>query len=423
MLKLLKSFSIYSISTLLSTGIQFLILPVLTHYLNPFDYGQLSLFNIYVSILIPFISLSSNGLVGLEFFKNRKLAFSKLFSSVARFIFLNFLFISLLTFFLKDTLEGLMDLPSKWILIIPFVALLTIIVEQYSAQLINQKKAFLYSGVSISRVVIEVSLTLLFIVGIGMNWEGRIFSWITTLFLMSIIAIYYFKKEGWLVKNRFDIKLLKNSLIYGLPLIPHVLGKFVVNQSDVIFIANMVSIEDVGIYKIGYQVGFVVSIFCGIFLNIYSPYLYERLAKISYKKKIEIVRISYVFIFALILLILVITLTTNTVFKLLIDESYSSGAQYVFWISLSYLFWGLYLIFAGYIFHLKKTIILTYLAIINVVLNLMLNYFLIIKFGVIGAAYATTISFFIVFVLVAVISNKLYPMPWLYFLKQKSDYI
>ena len=421
-MKLFKSFTIYSLTALFTAGIPFFILPVLTHYLNPFDYGQLSLFNAYVSILVPFISLGSTGLIDIEFFKNKQLDFSKLFSSVARFIFFNFLILSLLTFFLKDTLEGLLDLPSKWIVIIPFIAVSTIIVEQYSAQLINQKKAFLYGGVSISKVVIEVSLTLLFIVGIGMNWEGRVFSWVASVFLMSIVAIYYFKKEGWLIKNSFDIKLVKDSLIYGLPIVPHILSKFIINQSDVIFIAKMVSVYDVGIYKIGYQFGFIIAIFSGIFLNIYSPYLYERLAKINYKKKTEIVKTSYIFIFALISLILVITFSTNTIFKYLIDEQYSSGNQYVFWTSLSYLFWGLYLIFAGYIFHLKKTIILTYLAIINVVLNVVLNYFLIVKFGVIGAAYATTISFFIVFILVAIISNKIYPMPWLYFLKKKHDY-
>ena len=408
-MKLLKSFSIYSITSVLTASIPFLILPVLTHYLSPYDYGQLSLFNTYVLILVPLISLGSNGLVGLEFFKNEKLAFSRLFSSVARFIFLNFLCILLLTFFLKDNLESFLELPSKWILVIPFVALLTIIVEQYSSQLINQKKAFLYGGVSVSRVVIEVSLTLLFIIGIGMNWEGRIFSWITTVFLMAIVAIYYFKKEGWLIKNSFDIKLVKKALIYGLPLVPHILGKFVINQSDAIFIANMVSIEDVGIYRIGYQFGFVIAIFSGIFLNIYSPYLYERLNKINHKKKIEIVRISYVFIFALIALTLLVTFSTNTIFKYLIDEKYSSGAQYVFWISSSYLFWGGYLIFSGYIFHLKKTMILAYLSVLNVALNLILNYLLISKYGVIGAAYATTISFFVVFILCAFISNKLYP--------------
>ena len=417
-MKLVNSFSAYSLTALLTAGIPFLILPVLTHYLNPFDYGKLSLFNVYVSILIPFISLCSNGLVSLEFFKNEKLEFSKLFSSVARFIFLNFLFISLLTFFLRNNLESFLELPSKWILVIPFVALLTIIVEQYSSQLINQKKVFLYGGVSVSRVVIEVSLTLLLIIGIGMKWEGRVFSLFITLFLMSIVSIYYFKKEGWLIKNSFDMSLIKNSLLYGLPLVPHVLGKFVINQSDAIFIAKMVSVEDVGIYRIGYQVGLIVSIFCGIFLSVYSPYLYERLTKINYKKKTEIVRISYVFILALTVLTLVITLSTNTIFKYLIDEKYSSGAQYVFWTSLSYFFWGLYLIFAGYIFHLKKTMILACLSVLNVILNLGLNYFLIIKFGVIGAAYATTISFFIIFILCAFISNKLYPMPWLYFLKK-----
>ena len=41
-----------------------------------------------------------------------------------------------------------------------------------------------------------------------------------------------------------------------------------------------------------------------------------------------------------------------------------------------------------------------------------LSYFFIKENGSIGAAQATTISFFITFILVWLLSSKLYPMPW-----------
>ena len=68
-MKLLKSFSIYTITGLLTAGIPFFILPVLTRYLSPYDYGQLSLFSTYVLILIPLISLGSTELIGIDFFQ------------------------------------------------------------------------------------------------------------------------------------------------------------------------------------------------------------------------------------------------------------------------------------------------------------------------------------------------------------------
>ena len=101
----------------------------------------------------------------------------------------------------------------------------------------------------------------------------------------------------------------------------------------------------------------------------------------------------------------------------LIDQDFSGGSKYVFWVGLSYLFWGGYLIFSGFIFYLKKTRVLAYLAILNVTLNLGFNYLFIKSYGAIGAAYATALSFLIIFVLVAIISSRIYPMPWLNFKK------
>jgi Na+-driven multidrug efflux pump len=89
--------------------------------------------------------------------------------------------------------------------------------------------------------------------------------------------------------------------------------------------------------------------------------------------------------------------------------------MYVFWVGLGFFFWGIYLIFAGYIFFLKKNFILAVLAVVNVTLNLGFNYVFINAFGAIGAAYATCLSYFIVALIISIWSNKLYPMPWLHF--------
>jgi len=45
-------------------------------------------------------------------------------------------------------------------------------------------------------------------------------------------------------------------------------------------------------------------------------------------------------------------------------------------------------------------------------LNCLFNYWLIKVYGAIGAAYATALSFFIVFVIVAYYGNKLIKLPW-----------
>ncbi|MDG2274191.1 MAG: polysaccharide biosynthesis C-terminal domain-containing protein, partial [Halioglobus sp.] len=72
-----------------------------------------------------------------------------------------------------------------------------------------------------------------------------------------------------------------------------------------------------------------------------------------------------------------------------------------------------YKMFAGYLFYIKKTGYIAALTVITAVINIVLNYFLILSFGAIGAAYATCISFSVQALLAWAVSSRLYRMPWL----------
>ena len=153
----------------------------------------------------------------------------------------------------------------------------------------------------------------------------------------------------------------------------------------------------------------------------YQPFLYERLAKSTTSGRLEIVRISYYLVGGLLLALIAMTILTPLFFRFFVDQSYAGATAYVFWIGLSYVLWGVYILFAGFLFYAKKTGFLGGLAVVNVILNILLNYFLILEFGALGAAYATCISFFVVAVIVAWKAMQLYPMPWFRFARVFSN--
>ena len=96
----------------------------------------------------------------------------------------------------------------------------------------------------------------------------------------------------------------------------------------------------------------------------------------------------------------------------MIDQKFVTAIPYVFWIALAYFFFGGYSLFANYIHYSGKTYFFSFLAILNIGLNLILNYFLILEYGAMGAAYATLISYIVVAVLTAYIAIRMYPLPW-----------
>ena len=111
-------------------------------------------------------------------------------------------------------------------------------------------------------------------------------------------------------------------------------------------------------------------------------------------------------------LVLFLTLLVPFVFDNFIDKKFEKAQIYVFWISLSFAFSGMYKMVTNYIFYIKKTYILAWVTFFSSIINLILNYFLITKYGPVGVAIATALTSFIFFVLTWYISNRLYSMPW-----------
>ena len=416
--KLIKTFSLYTFVGFLNAGIGFLILPVLTHYLSPADYGIIALMNTYVSILMPIVGLSTASFVSVEYF-NKKLPpdqFRILFSSVRAIPLLMLLPFLLLFVFGYKVLPTILELPplAYWLLL-P-LTLFALYGDNFKSFLVTTKRTWLFSITTLGKFFLEIPLTLLLIIYAHQQWDGRIYAWLITVLVFTLLSIYYYKKWN-LLKFVIKKEYVRQAIWFGAPLILHQIGKFVINQADRIFLAKMISVDEMGIYSVGYQVGMVLLIVSTAFTNFFSPFLFEQLNKNSEAAKLKIIKVSYLFIFAMFGILVVLTWLTPSLFAIFISERFAGAAQYVFWIGLSYCFWALYLVFAGYIYYLKKSKILGYLAIFNVAINLSLTYLFIKIFGAIGAAYATCLSFFLVCTIIGFISNRLYPMPWLAFSK------
>jgi O-antigen/teichoic acid export membrane protein len=422
-MKFIKQISLYTFVGLFGTAVNFFVMPVLSHYLSPADYGLLSLFNAYVTILVPLVSLSAYSLLNVDYFKEKdKQIFASKFTSIQTIPF----FTSLVCFFfiwqfykpLTDVLE-LNGTTTGRGLIMLLITFLTIYYEQFLQFLILQKKAFLFAAYTVVKVIIEVALTFYFVIWKSFGWEGRIYSWLIASTLLFIIGAFYFYKQGFL-KGNIKLKYIKEGIQFGSPLILHSLGKFVVNQSDRIFIAKMVSISAAGVYSIGYTIGSLVMILVNAYFNFYTPFLMERLSDITEEKKLQIVKMGYLYGIACILVLILIVFLTPVFFRLFIASNYFEGSHYPFWVALGYCFWGGYMLFSGFIFFFKKNRILGWLAVFNIGTNLLFNYLFIKIFGAIGAAYATALSFFLLFILLVIIVRRFMPLPWFSYRKIRS---
>jgi len=212
----------------------------------------------------------------------------------------------------------------------------------------------------------------------------------------------------------FDFESLKKILNFGLPLLPHAIAGILLASSSKFFLVNMISNEAVGIYTVAFQVASAVLLIMTSVNQAWAPNLYEILnSKPTEIVKLGIVKQTYKVMLFMIAITLLFIVVVPYIFIFFINVNYHSGILISRIISIGFLMNGLYFLVTNYILFTKKTKVLSYITTIISFIGAVINYYLILEYGIIGAAYGLIANFGLLFIIVFYYSNKLYRMPWL----------
>ena len=275
----------------------------------------------------------------------------------------------------------------------------------------NEQRAYMFGIFEISNTLIKLSLTILLLIVFSFSWYSQVVGTMIGAFIFFIIGIIYMIKREYITME-FNKDKIKDILNISLPLIPHVLGAVVIAMSDRLFIEQMISIEAVGIYSVGYMFGMIVMIFTDAFIKAWSPWFYKTLVNPSDNKKEKIVKYTYIYIVGIFILAILISIIGEFILPYVVDTRFYAASEFILWISIGYAVQGVYKIFFPYLVHINKTSFLAFSTITAATLNLIFNYILIKEFGTIGAAYATILAFSVSAILVFLYQKKNFYMPW-----------
>ena len=413
---IVKDIFIYLSSSILNKAVPFLLLPIMTTYLSPAEYGLLSIYMIFISFTTAFVGMNMHMNISKNFFKVSKDDLALYIGNILYLLMVTLLIYSIVSFGISRYFDTLFSIPSKWILLLPVISVFLMLNEINTTVLRNEQRAYMFGVFEVSNTVLKMSVTIIFLVVLKYSWQSQIFGILISGAIFSIIGIYYLYNRRY-IKFQFDIKNIKSILSISVPLIPHLLGGVVIAMSDRLFIENMVSIEAVGIYSVGYMFGMIVLLFIDAFIKAWSPWFYKNLAKPTFEKKKKIVFYTYIYIAIIFLLAIFVSFIAEIILPYFVGDKFVDAQQYILWISLGYAIQGIYKIFFPYLVHISKTGFLAFSTLVAAILNLAFNYVFIKYFGTIGAAYATMLAFGVSAILVFLYQKKHYPMPW--FLKKE----
>jgi len=394
----------------------------MTRYLTPTDYGIVATFNVLLAVMVVFVGLSMHGAINVNFFKLNKDELKEYIGNVFFILFFSFLLVFSIVYILKSNFSFFTKFPENWISFIIIIALCQFIYSINIGLWQVEQKSLPYGLFKNIGTILNFSLSVVFVVLLGWGWQGRILGVIIAIAIFGLLSIFAIYKRKY-IKLSFNKKYIKDALFFGIPLIPHALGGWIITGIDRIFINSMVSVAATGVYTVGYQVGMIIGLLAQSFNLAWSPFLFEKLKENNHSTKVKIVKFTYLYNVCIILAALVLSFIAPYFLKFFVSKDFYSSYKYVLWISLGHAFGGMYFMVVNYIFYVKKTYILAWVTFFSAGVNVVLNYFFIKANGAIGAAQATTITFFVQFIMVWMLSAKVYRMPWGDFLNFKKYFV
>jgi O-antigen/teichoic acid export membrane protein len=408
---LLRSAGIYTITSGINSAIPFLLIPILTRYMSPGDYGIVSMFGVLVSLVAPFTGLSIHGAIQRQYYERDHIDLSKYVSNCILILLTSSTLIGLIFFIFSEPISRVSSFPQQWLWVVIIVS-----IAQFLSQVVLtlwqvQVKPLPYGIYQILQTSFNAGLSIWLIVGMGLAWKGRIEAQFIAVLSFGIIALFILYRDKWL-KFSVDWAYIRNAISFGVPLIPHALGAVIITMTDRFFITNMVGLEATGLYTVGYQVGMIIGLLENSFTQAYAPWLYEHLKMNHELVKVKIVKMTYAYFIIIICLALLLASIAPWFLSFFVGKEFTGSSSFVLWIALGYAFNGMYKMVGLYIPYVEKTGYLSIVTVPSALLNILLNYILIRYNGPVGAAQATTFSFLFMFIATWILSSKVFPMPW-----------
>ena len=410
--RLLRTSAVYAGSSVARNAIPFLLMPALTRYLSPTDFGIVATFEVMLAMGLVFVGLNMYGAIGVNFFK---LEHQELGIYVSNIVLLSVitsvvtLGLALLVFQLVS--PAIPAASTRWLPLIALAAFAQVLSSIALTLWQVEQRPVPYAVFQTLQTALNVGLSLLFVVTYSWGWRGRLLAIISASIAFGVIGLFIVYRR-WRRTLTVKTEYMKDALMFGIPLVPHSLGNWILTGIDRLFLTSMVGVAATGVYAVGYQVGMIVGLVATSFNQAWSPFLFQKLKEDDPHSKARIVRFTYVYIVGIAGFALVLSLAAPWFLAIFVGPEFRGAYQYVVWVALGYAANGMYLMVAHYVFYAKKTHLLAAVTSSVALINIFLNYILIRANGPIGAAQASAASFFVSFVLTWMLAARVYKMPW-----------
>lgn len=380
----------YGAWSMVEKAIGFLLIPIFTRALSPERYGVLAL----VVVTLTFsTSLLSFGLFAsiLRFYPDAEDEDMrrKVVGTTLWFLTFAILFPILVLVPARELIAEVILGGRQWsrlVLLLLGAIYFQVVGDAAFSLLRSREEAGRFGMMKALQTLLYAGAALLAVIQLDRGVEG-----IVEARLLSNGSVWLLLVPAILWRNRsFSLGVLRETLDYGLPIVPHRLAQWTMSLADRYLLRWLTSTRAVGLYTLGAQVSQPLTFLSGAFQTAFGPYVFKIYQQDDAPEFFARVTKSLVVILGIVAL--TVAIWTDEIVALVGTRRYAEAGIVVPALLLGAMFGTLYTQMAIGIPIAKKTRAFAVVSGAGAVVNVLGNLVLIPPFGMGGAAAATVIS-------------------------------
>lgn len=270
----LKASLWYTVCNVLLKGMALLATPIFTRIMTQDQYGSYSIFMSWYNILFIAATLNlnlSSYNKGLINYKEQVNAFtsSQLGLCMALTTLLLIVYLLFREFFTQ--ILGMTPLLMAAMFGLLYTTPATEFWAAWERYNFKYKK---FVVITISTTVLSIVIGLLAVISTEQKTEAKVFSETLVRALIGLAIFIVLMSRG---KCVFKWEYWKYGLLFNLPLIPHYLSTYVLNQADRIMIGNMAGNSQAAMYSVAYTISTMTMLVVSGVNNSLVPYIYKSI--------------------------------------------------------------------------------------------------------------------------------------------------
>ncbi len=395
----LKHSAVFFSSNVATQAVTFILMPFLTRMLTDAEFGYIELFKSYMFLGATFFSLNSYTSVSRYYFE-KKNDFAEFTGSTFLLTLAIFFVFSLLILPNSSFVADLLDVPDSFPLLILIASFFMVILRIFQQIVLPTRRSKDDLIVSAVRAINILILTII-LVSILDNekYLGYIYAVIITGFIISVLILYKIRKE---FKLSFKLSHIKYIINYSLPLMPYHISAILLSHFSRMMINSYDGAGAAGIYSAAANIGMLVSVInlatnraiIPDFFKFYDNKEYKRLDQLM-RKVFSLVALASLFLIFF----------AEEILLIMASSKFEAALPVIPIVVFTYVFDSIYQIYSRYIVHSKKTLYLSAALILTAAITIILNIYLIPKFGFIGGAYSNLIAYFFLSIIIIIITG------------------